>query len=134
MLHGDSTGGLILSYTKFGYPKWNGIQVLLYFLVNYFFAVLEAVLKVFRNFFYDKGDQNLQSTHSKSVNTKFPFDPSLLTFPTSYDDSLQSDEPKEKKIDPIALVYIPNTVIIPDRYKPLVLPFVLHAFHKNYDL
>ena len=102
--------------------------------MNYFFAILEATLKVFQNLLYDKGDQNIQSTHSKSINTKFPFDHGLLTFPTSYDDSLQSDDPKENKTNPIALVYIPTTVIILDRYKPLFLPSVLHAFPKNYDL
>ena len=82
------------SYTKFRYPKWNGVQDLVCFLVNYFFTVLEAVLKVFQNFLSDKGDQNLHLTYSKSVNIEFPFDPGLLNFPTSYDDSLQSDEPK----------------------------------------
>ena len=122
------------SYTKFRYPKWNGIQDLVFFLANYFFDVLEVVLKVFQNFLYDKGDQNLHSTYSKNVNTEFPFDPGLLTFPTSYDDSLQSDEPKENKIDPVGLVYTPTPYIVPDRYKPLVLPSVLHAFPKNYDL
>ena len=76
------------SYTKFRYLKWNGIQDLIFFLVNYFFAGLEAVLKFFQNLLYDKGDQNLHSIYSKSVNTEFPFDPGLLTFPTSYDDSL----------------------------------------------
>jgi len=122
------------SYTEFRYPKWNGIQVLLCFLLNYFFVVLEATLKVFQKFLYDKGDQNLHSIYSKSVNSEFPFDPSFLTFPTPYDDSLQSDEPKEHNPDPIALGYIPTAVIIPDRYRSLVLPFVLHAFPKNYDL
>ena len=82
------------SHIKFRYPKWNGIQDLVYFLANYFFVVLEAVLKAFQNLLYDKGDQNLHSTYSKSVNTEFPFDPGLLTFPTFYDGSLQSDEPK----------------------------------------
>ena len=122
------------SYTKFRYPEWNGIQDLICFLVNYFFVVLEVVLKVFQNLLYDKGDQNLHSTYPKSVNTKFRFDPGLLTFPTSYDDSLQSDEPKENKIDPVALVYNPTPFIVPDRYKPLILPFVLHAFPANYYL
>jgi len=122
------------SYTKFWYPKWNGIQVLLYFLVNYFFVVLEATLKVFQNLLYDKGDQNLHSIYSKSVNSEFPFDPGFLTSPMSYDDSLQSDEPKEHKPDPVTLVHIPTAVIILDRYKPLILPSVLHAFPKNYDL
>lgn len=122
------------SYTKFGYPKWNGIQVILCFLVNYFFAVLEAALKVFQNLLYDKGDQNLHSIYSKSVNSEFPFDPGFLTFLMSYDDSLQSDEPKEYKPDPVTLAYIPIAVIIPGRYKPLVLPSVLHAFPKNYAL
>jgi len=83
---------------------------------------------------YDKGDQNIHSIYSKSVNSEFPFGPGFLTFPTSYNDSLQSDEPKEQKPDPVALAYIPTAVIIPDRYKPLILPSVLHAFPKNYDL
>jgi len=83
---------------------------------------------------YDKGDQNLHLIYSKSVNSEFPFDPGFLTFPTSYDDSLQSDEPKEHKLDLVALVYIPTSVIIPDRYKPLVLSSVLYAFPKNYAL
>ena len=69
------------SYTKFRYPKWNGIQDLVCFLTNYFFSILEVVLKVFQNLLYDKGDQNLHLTYSKSVNTEFPFDPGLLTFP-----------------------------------------------------
>ena len=81
-------------YTKFGHPKWNGIQVLLCFLVNYFFPVLEVSLKVFESLLYDKGDQNLHTIYSKSVNSEFPFDRSLLTLPTFYDYSLQSDEPK----------------------------------------
>ena len=122
------------SYTKFEYPKWNGILDLVSFLLNYFFAILEAIVKVFQNLLYDKGDQNLQSTYSKSVNIEISFDPGLLTFPTSYDDSLQSDEPKESKTDPVALVYTPTPFIIPDRYKPLVLPSVLHAFPVNYYL
>ena len=102
------------SYTKFRYPKWNGIQNLICFLVNYFFAILGAVLKVFQDLLYDKGDQNLHSTYEKSVNTEFPFDPGLLTFSTSYDDSLQSDEPKENKTDPVALVYTPTPFIVLD--------------------
>ena len=122
------------SYTKFRYLKWNGIQDLICFLVNYFFAGLEAILKVFQSLLYEKGHQNLHSTYSKSVNVEFPFDPGLLTFPTSYVDSLQSDEPKEKKTDPTALVHTPTPCKIPDRYKPLVLPSVLHAFPANYDL
>ena len=83
---------------------------------------------------YDKGDQNLHSIYSKSVNTEFPFDLGLLTFPTSYDDSLQHEEPKEHKPDPVALVYTPTPFIVPDRYKVLVLPSILHAFSTNYYL
>ena len=100
------------SYKKFVYLKWNGIQDLLCFLVNYSFAILEVVLKVFQNLLYDKGDQNLHSIYSKSVNIEFPFDPSLLTFPTFYDESLQSDEPKEHKTNPISLVYTPTPFIV----------------------
>lgn len=83
---------------------------------------------------YDKGDQNLHLTYSKYLNTEFPFDPGLLTFPTSYDDSLQSDEPEENQTDPVALVYTPTPFIVPNRYKPLILPSVLHAFPKNHYL
>ena len=36
--------------------------------------------------------------------------------------------------EPIPAVHTPIPCKIPDRYKPLVLPSVLHAFPKNYDL
>ena len=83
---------------------------------------------------YDKGDQNLHSTYSKSVNTEFSFDLGVHTFPKSYDHSLQIDEPKETKTIPVAPVHTPTPFIVPDRYKPLVLPSVLHAFPANYYL
>jgi len=52
----------------------------------------------------------------------------------SNNDHLQIDEPQETKTDSIPAVNTPTPCKIPDRYKPLVLPFVLHAFPKNYDL
>jgi len=83
---------------------------------------------------YDKRDQKLHLIYSKIVNSEFPFDPGLLTFTTSYDDSLKLDEPKENKPDPVALVYTPTPFIVPDRYKTLVLASILHAFPTNYYL
>ena len=122
------------SYTKFRYSKWNGIQDLICFLVNYLFSFPEAILKVFHNLLYDKGDQNLHSTCSKSVNTEFSFDLGLHPFPKYYDDPLRIDEPKETKTHPLAPAYTPRPSIIPDRYKPLILPPILHADLANYYL
>ena len=107
-------------YTKFRYPKWNGIQHLICFLVNYFFAFLEAILKFFQSLLYDKGDQNLHSKYSKSVNIEFSFDLGLHPFPKYYDDHLRNDQPKETKTDLVAPIYTPRPSIVPDRYKPLV--------------
>ena len=52
----------------------------------------------------------------------------------SCDDCLKIDEPQETKTDSIPAVHTPTPCKIPDPYKPLVLPSVLHAFPKNYDL
>ena len=72
----------------------------------------------------------------KVVNTNYSYTFHICQDPSSesYDDHLQIDEPQEIKTNPIAFVHIPTAVIIPDRYKPLVLPSILHAFPKNYDL
>jgi len=96
------------------YSKWNCIQDLILFLINYFFSFLETVLKVFQSFLYDKDDQNLDSTYSKSVNTEFSFDLGPHPFSESYDDHLQIDEPKEIKTDPTTYVHTPTPFIFTD--------------------
>ena len=72
----------------------------------------------------------------KIVNTKdlhiFELDQDLSS--KFCDDHLQIDEPQETKTDSIPAVHNPTPCKILDRYKPLVLPYVLHAFPKNYDL
>ena len=83
---------------------------------------------------YDKDDQNLDSTYSKSVNTEFSFDLGPHPFSESYDDHIQIDEPKEIKIDTTTFVHTPTLCKILDRYKPLVLPLILHAFPENHYL
>ena len=72
----------------------------------------------------------------KIVNTKdlhaFELDQDLSS--KFCDDHLQIDEPQKTKTDTIPPIHTPTPCKIPDRYKPLVLPSVLHAFPKNYDL
>jgi hypothetical protein len=50
----------------------------------------------------------------------------------SYDDHIQLDEPQEIKTNPTASVHTPTPCKIPDRYKPLILPPILHDFPENY--
>ena len=83
---------------------------------------------------YEKDDQSLDSTYLKSVNTKFPFDidqdQDLLAENCIY--PFQADEPQEIKTNPIDSVHTPRPCKIPDRYKPLILPLILHDFPENY--
>ena len=74
----------------------------------------------------------LDSFPLKAVNTNSPyaFDLGPDPFFESYDDHLQIDEPQEIKTDPIASVHTPTPCKILDRYKPLILPPILHAFPK----
>jgi len=67
------------------------------------------------------------------VNTKYSLAFDLDQDPSfeSYDDHLQTDEPKETKTNSAAFVYTPIPCKIPDRYKPLILPPISHAFPKN---
>ena len=123
---------------KFRYSSWNCIQEILFFVINYFFSFPENIKKALQSILYFRKDPQpaFDSFPLKIVNTKdlhaFELDQDL--FPESYDDSIQHDEPKENKPNPVALVYTPTPFIIPHRYKPLVLPSVLHAFPKNYNL
>ena len=116
------------SYTKVRYSKWNCIQYLICLLVNYFFYFPETILKVLWSLLYDKYNQNIDSTYSKSVNTEFSFDLGPHIFSESYADHLQIDEPKEINIDPTTSVHTPTPFIVPNRFKPLILPTILHDF------
>ena len=123
---------------KFRYSSWNCIQEILFFVINYFFSFPENVKKALQSILHLRKDPQpaFYSFSLKIVNTKdlhaSELDQDL--FLESYDDSLQRDEPKENKPNPVTLVYTPTPFIIPDRYKPLVSPSVLHAFPKNYNL
>jgi len=72
----------------------------------------------------------------KITNTKYLHafdldqDPSL----ESYGDRLQTDEPQEIKNNSTSFAYTPIPCKIPDRYKPLILPPISHAFPKNHYL
>ena len=70
----------------------------------------------------------------KIVNTKFPYKFYLGQDPSSesYDDHLQLDVPQEIKTNPTASVHTPTPRKIPDRYKPLILPPILHLFLEKY--
>jgi len=120
------------------YSSWNFIQDILFSIINYFFSFPENVKTALQSILCLRKDPRsaFDSFPLKMVNTKdlhaFELDQDLSS--KSCDDPLQSDEPKENKIDPVALVYTPTPCKIPDRYKPLVLPSILHAFPKNYDL
>jgi hypothetical protein len=50
----------------------------------------------------------------------------------TYVDHIQPDEPQNIKPNFTVLVHTPTPVKIPDRYKPLVLPPILHDFPANY--
>ena len=72
----------------------------------------------------------------KIVNTKdlHAFELDQVLFSESCDDHLQTDEPQETKTDSVAFLHTRIPCKIPDRYKPLILPPISHAFPKNHDL
>ena len=47
-------------------------------------------------------------------------------------DQIQPEEPQEIKPSFTTSVHTPTLVNIPDRYKPLILPPILHDFPANY--
>jgi len=120
------------------YSSWNFIQDILFFVVNYFFSFPENVKKALQSILYLRRDPRpaVDSFPLKIVNTKdlHAFELDQDPFSEFCDDHLQIDEPQETKTDNILAVHTPTPCKILDRYKPLVLPSVLHAFPKNYDL
>jgi hypothetical protein len=59
-------------------------------------------------------------------------DPSQDLIVETYVDHFQPDEIQKIRPDLIGHVHTPTPVKIPDRYKPLVLPPILHDFPVNY--
>ena len=125
-------------YGKIRYSSWNFIQDILFFVINYFFSFPENVKKALQSILYLRRDPRpaVDSFPLKIVNTKdlHAFELDQDPFSKFCDDHLQIDEPQKTKTDSIPVVHTPTPCKIPDRYKPLVLPSVLHAFPKNYDL
>jgi len=62
------------------------------------------------------------------------FDLDQDPFSKSCDDCIQTDEPQKTKTDCTPSVHIPIHCKILDRYKPLILPPISHAFPKNHYL
>jgi len=125
-------------YGKIRYSSWNFIQNILFFVVNYFFSFPKNITKALQSILYLRRDPGpaVDSFPLKIVNTKdlHAFELDQDPFSEFCDDHLQIDESQETKIDSISVVHTPTPCKILDRYKPLVLPSVLHAFPKNYDL
>ena len=120
------------------YSSWNFIQDILFFVINYCFSFPKNVKKALQSILYLRRDPcpAVDSFPLNIVNTKdlhtFELDQDLSS--KFCDDHLQIDESQETKTNSIPAVHTPTPCKIPYRYKPLVLPSVLHAFPKNYDL
>jgi len=125
-------------YGKIRYSSWNFIQDILFFVINYFFSFLENFKKALQSILYLRKDPQpaFDSFPLKIVDTKdlHAFELDQDHFLESCDDHLQTDEPQETKIDCTPSVHTPIPCKIPNRYKPLILPPISHAFPKNHDL
>jgi len=125
-------------YGKIMYSSWNFIQDIMFFVINYFFSFPENVKKALRSILYLRKYLRpaFDSFPLKIVNTKYSDAFDLDQDPPfkSYDDCLQTNEPKETKTNSTTFVYTPIPYKIPDRYKPLILPPISHAFPKTHYL
>ena len=125
-------------YGNITYSSWNFIRDILFFVINYFFSFPENVKKALQSIFYLRkyARPAFYSFPLNIVNTKylhaFELDQDLSS--ESCDDHLQTNEPQETKTNSIPFVHTPIPCKIPDRYKPLILPPISHAFPKNHDL
>jgi len=123
-------------YGKIRYSRWNFIQDIMFFDINYFFSFPENVKKALQSILYLRKDPRLafDSFPLKIVNTKYShaFDLDQDPSSESYDDHLQTDEPQEIKNNSTGFLYTPIPCKIPDRYKPLILTPISHAFPKNH--
>jgi len=110
----------------------------MFFVINYIFSFPENVKKALRSILYLRKDPRLafDSFPLKIVNTKCLHAFDLDQDPSSeyYDDPLQTDEPQETKTESTPSVHILIPCKIPDRYKPMILPHISHAFPKNHYL
>ena len=110
----------------------------MFFVINYFFSFPKNVKKALQSILSLRRDPRpaVDSFPLKIVKTKYlhAFELDQDPFSEFCDGHLQIDESQETKTDSILVVHTPTPCKIPDRYKPLVLPSVLHAFPKNYDL
>ena len=125
-------------YGKIRYSSWNFIQDTLFFVVNYFFSFPKNFKKTLQSMLCLRKYPRpaFDSFPLKIVNTKdlHAFELDQVLSSESCDDHLQTDEPQETKTDSAAFVHTPIPCKIPDRYKPLILPPISHAFPKNHDL
>lgn len=125
-------------YGKIRYSSWNFIQEIMFVIINYFFSFPKNANKALQSILYSRKDlrPTFDSFLLKIVDTKCVHAFDLDQDPSSefYDDRLQTDEPQETKTDSTPSVHIPIPCKIPDRYKPLILPPISHAFPKNYYL
>ena len=125
-------------YGQISYSSWNFIQNIFFFVLNYFFSFPENVKKALQSILCLRKDPRpaVDFFPLKIVNTKdlhaFELDQDLSF--ESCDDCLKTDEPQETKTDSTASVYTSTPRKIPDRYKPLILPSISHAFPKIHDL
>jgi len=118
--------------------RWNFIQDIIFFVINYFFSFLENFKKDLQRILYSRKDPRpaFRSFHLKIVNTKclHIFDLDQDSYSESYDDHLQTNERQDTNTDSTPFVYTPIPCKILDRYKPLILPPISHAFPKNHYL
>ena len=125
-------------YGNIRYSSCNFIQDIMFFVINYFFSFPENVKKALQSILYSrKGPRYaFDSFALKIVNTKclHAFDLDQDPSSKSCDDRLQTDEPQESKADSTPSLHIPIPCKILDRYKPLILPPISHAFLKNHYL
>ena len=110
----------------------------MFFIINYFFSFPENSKKALQSILYSRKDPRpaFDSFPLKIVDTKYVHAFDLDQDPSfeSWDDHLQTDEPKETKTDSTAFVHTPLPCKISNRYKTLILPPISHAFPKNHYL
>lgn len=110
-------------YGKIRLLTWIFIQDIMLFLIR----------KVFQCILYFREDLRLIFYHFplKNVNIYPPY-PFKQLSPKSYDDHFSIEEHQTIKINHTIPIHIPIPCKVPDRYKPLMLPPILHDFPDNY--
>ena len=121
----DSTGGMNLKgqYGKIRLSTWILIQDIMFFLIKKFFQCIlyfREDLRLVFNYFPLK----IVSTNSLNLFEQLSS--------KSNDDHFPIKKPQIFKTDLTIPVHIPVSYKVPDRYKPLILPPILHDFPKKY--